>query len=140
MVSDLILQKIDQTRVFLFSSQMDENEKDGYIDQLNAAEHAVRVSADPSLSQLVALRTCAETKQAVRLTGVIDKAVDKAIQTHAKECPIKGKIPTAKPVPVGTVAIIVDLFHNPWFCLFASVLAASPHAPAIITTIAKVFK
>lgn len=133
--NSVVLQKIDQTRDFLFQSPMDEIEKDGLIDQLNAAQNAVQVSTDPALSELVALRTCAEIKHAIRLPSIIDKAV----HAHAVECKNK-QPPVAKPAPVGPIAIILDLLHVPWFWLFACVAVFSPNFPSLLETIKRFIK
>lgn len=124
-------QKIAQTRDYLFASRLVESEKDGLLDQLNAADAAIEEDTS-ALCDLIAQRVCAEVKQAVRLPSMIREIVKAEVELHRASCALLA-------TPAGKIGIFLQLAKSWPLGIAVAALAFSPHLPAILNTLLEKF-
>lgn len=133
MDNDATKLKIGQTRDYLLASNLSEEAKDGLLDQLNAAATAINGTQDKigALCILVAQRTCAEIRQAVRLPAMMDDAIATGIKAHASACKFTQQQPS-KPAMTGKLAIALAFCQSwPLMIALAIALVFSPNIPKL---------
>jgi hypothetical protein len=139
-ILSLAQQKIEQTRDYLFATDdIPEPQKDGLIDQLNAAELAVS-SMDAEqvqrLCDLVAVRTCYEVKQSIWMNDQIKSAIKEGIAAHAADC--MGK--TLVSVPQGKLGVFMKCINSWPLAAVVIVALVAPRSVTVIESIFKLFK
>lgn len=138
MLDQLMTDNVTRTRKYLFDSDLPEDSKDTLSSLLDSSA-AAAAGAGPELKDMAYAQlhgAIYSVKHAIRMPITINTIV----QDHAVNCPLGKRSGGDHPMPVGTVAIIVDLLHNPWFCMLVSVCVFSPNFPGIVTAIESIFK
>lgn len=121
--SSLTKQKIAQAREYLFASKLHDGEKDTLSDQLSAVEQAIEQD-NSVICDLLAQRTIADVKQAIRLPITVNEIVKAQVEAHARTC--------AMAMPSGKVSIFLQCIKSWPLGLAVCAIAFSPHLPAII--------
>ncbi len=121
--SSLTKQKIAQAREYLFASTLHDGEKDTLSDQLSAVEQAIEQD-NSVICDLLAQRTIADVKQAIRLPITVTEIVKAQVEAHARTC--------AMSMPSGKTAIFLQCIKSWPLGIAVSALAFSPHLPAVI--------
>lgn len=120
-------QKIAETRDYLFKSGLHSGEKDTLSDQLSAVEEAI-TQDDSVICDLLAQRTVADVKQAIRLPLTVNEIVKAQVDAHKGTCP-------AFAMPSGKIGIFMQCIKSWPLGLAICALAFSPHLPAIINAV-----
>jgi len=121
-------QKVDRTRSYLLASPLPEDTKDGLQTLLDAAVNAANGTHDRvgAMADAILALSLHEVRQAVRTPDTVQDAVADAISAHLATCPIAG---------AGKRGALLAIAMKPWPWITASVIAFSPHAPAIVKAV-----
>ena len=132
-MTDAIRAKVERTRSYLLASQLPEDTKDGLQTLLDAAVMAANGTQDRigAMADAILALSLHEVRQAVRTPDAIQDAVADAISAHLATCPIAGQ---------GKRGALMALALKPWPWVTASVIAFSPHAPAIVKNVVEAFQ
>ena len=127
-MTDATKTKVERTRIYLLQSNLAEDTKDGLQTLLDAAASAANGATDKigAMADAILALSLHEVRQAVRTPDAVQDAVADAISAHLATCPIAGQ---------GKRGALMALAMKPWPWITASVIAFSPHAPAIVKTV-----
>ncbi len=127
-MTDATKTKVERTRTYLLQSNLAEDTKDGLQTLLDAATSAVNGATDKigAMADAILALSLHEVRQAVRTPDAVQDAVADAISAHLATCPIAGQ---------GKRGALLAIALKPWPWVTASVIAFSPHAPAIVKTV-----
>lgn len=132
MGSSATKQKIAEAKAYLYASKLHDGEKDTLGDQLSAVDEAIDKDGSV-ICDLIAQRTIADVRQAIRLPITVNEIVKAQVEAHARTCP-------AFAMPAGKVGIFLQCIKSWPLGLAVSVALVAPNAPDIIKTIANLFK
>ena len=132
-MTDATKTKVERTRTYLLQSNLAEDTKDGLQMLLDAATSAANGAADKigAMADAILALSLHEVRQAVRTPDAVQDAVADAISAHLATCPIAGQ---------GKRGALMALALKPWPWVTASVIAFSPHAPAIVKNVVEAFQ
>jgi len=127
-MTDATKTKVERTRIYLLQSNLAEDTKDGLQTLLDAATSAANGATDKigAMADAILALSLHEVRQAVRTPDAVQVAVADAISAHLATCPIAGQ---------GKRGALMALAMKPWPWITASVIAFSPHAPAIVKSV-----
>jgi len=127
-MTDATKTKVERTRTYLLQSNLAEDTKDGLQTLLDAATSAANGATDKigAMADAILALSLHEVRQAVRTPDAVQDAVADAISAHLATCPIAGQ---------GKRGALMALAMKPWPWITASVIAFSPHAPAIVKNV-----
>ena len=127
-MTDATKTKVERTRTYLLQSNLAEDTKDGLQTLLDAATSAANGATDKigAMADAILALSLHEVRQAVRTPDAVQDAVGDAISAHLATCPIAGQ---------GKRGALMALAMKPWPWITASVIAFSPHAPAIVKNV-----
>ena len=127
-MTDATKTKVERTRIYLLQSNLAEDTKDGLQTLLDAATSAANGATDKigAMADAILALSLHEVRQAVRTPDAVQDAVADAISAHLATCPIAGQ---------GKRGALMALAMKPWPWITASVIAFSPHAPAIVKSV-----
>ena len=127
-MTDATRAKVDRTRRYLMESPLPEDTKDGLQTLLDAATSAANGATDKigAMADAILALSLHEVRQAVRTPDTVQDAVAGAISAHLATCPIAGQ---------GRRGALLAIAMKPWPWITASVIAFSPHAPAIVKAV-----
>jgi len=127
-MTDATKTKVERTRTYLLQSNLAEDTKDGLQTLLDAATSAANGATDKigAMADAILALSLHEVRQAVRTPDAVQDAVADAISAHLATCPIAGQ---------GKRGALLAIALKPWPWVTASVIAFSPHAPAIVKNV-----
>lgn len=127
MSSKLYMERIERLRIQIESSDLDDAEKEGLFDVLDAARMAC--DGEPDIGKVL-------TAVSVSLEFQARTALRKA--KECAECMAQMALAPVRQQYAGKLGFIIEI---KWpLAVFASVLAFSPHAPDMIDAILKIVK
>ena len=132
MGSSITKRKIAEAKEYLYASTLHDGEKDTLSDQLSAVEAAIEADASV-ICDLLAQRTIADVKQAIRLPITVNEIVKAQVDAHKGTCP-------AFSMPNGKVGIFLQCIKSWPLGMAVCVALVAPNAPSIIQAIVNLFK